>query len=259
MENRPSSLTKLLVPFFGILLAPIPATAERGDICQRNAECRQHSENGVRLSEKKAYVEALREFQDAYAIAPASRLLLNIGRSLYRLNRPKEALEYYSRYRKAEPNIDADTEKTVKRYENDALVDLPLSGPEKAPVVEEPVPAEAPPLSRAAQLTPKLPIALVAGGGAFLLIGIGLGGAAIAAGRELSDRSNNFKVFNADFQSLDQRGRALDQGAIAFDVIGALALTAGAVWTGLWLYERKTGAKLIGRASGTGFAIAGVY
>lgn len=258
MENRRSSLTRLLIPFFGVLIAPLSASAERGDICQRNAECKQHSDNGVRLSEKRSYDEALTEFQAAYAIQPASRLLLNIGRSLYRLQRPKEALEYFSRYRKAEPKIDAETEKTLKRYESDALVDLPLENSE-AKSTEEPAPEPTIPVSRAAQLTPKLPIGLLAGGGAFLLLGIGLGGAAIAAGHELTDHSNNFKVFDPDFQSLEARGRAFDSAAIAFDVVGALALTAGAVWTGIWLYERKTGARIIGQARGTGLAIVGVY
>lgn len=258
MDTRRSSLTRLLIPLFGVLIAPLSASAERGDICQRNAECRQHSDNGVRLSEKRSYGEALTEFQAAYAIQPASRLLLNIGRSMYRLQRPKEALEYFSRYRKAEPNIDADTEKTLKRYESEALVDLPLESNE-AKSSDEPPPEPTLPVSRAVQLTPKLPIGLLAGGGAFLLIGIGLGGAAIAAGHEISDHANNFKVFNADFQSIDARGRAFDSAATAFYIVGGLAATAGAIWTGIWLYERKTGARIIARSTGTGLAIAGVY
>jgi len=226
-------------------------------ICHRDAACRKHSKNGVRLSEKKAYAEALEEFQAAYAIQPDTRLLLNIGRSLYRLGRSAEAMDYYTRFRKAEPNIDAETDEALKAYEADARAEIALGN---AINVATPTPAAPePPKSLAVRLTPGLPIGLVVIGGVLLISGIGLGGAAIAAGHQISDPSNNFTVFTSDTQALEQRGVGFERGAIALDVIGALTLTAGAVWTGLWVYQRKTGAKIIAKANGTGFSVVGVY
>ena len=43
-------------------------------------------------------------------------LLLNIGRTVQRLGRPKEAIGYYERYKKADPNIDPETERRVNKY-----------------------------------------------------------------------------------------------------------------------------------------------
>ena len=234
------------------MAVPVGAHADRGGACQRNAECRKHGENGVRMSEKKDYAAALREFQAAYDIQPDTRLLINIGRSLYRLDRSREALDHYARYRKLEIDIDPATDKTLKGYEADALATLP---PSEAGAIAAPPP----PSSRAARLTPGLPIALLATGGAFLIVGFGFGGAAIAAGRQISDHGNAFTLFTADTLALEQRGQAFERGAIAFDTLGALALTAGAVWTGLWLYQRKTGMQLIGRSNGSGIALFGVY
>lgn len=251
MKNRLRSWASLWVACCGLMTLPVAASAESVDICHRDPECRKHSKNGVRLSEKKDYAEALQEFEAAYAIQPDSRLLINIGRSLYRLNRPKEALDYYARYRKAESDIDPQTDKALKGYEADAIISLP---PAEAATVAQPVVQK----SHGTKLVPALPIGLIIGGAAFLAIGIGLGSASISAGNQIADHSNNFTVFNADSRALESRGMALESAGITFDVLGGAALTAGAVWTGLWLYQRKTGTILIGNAGGAGFAFSGV-
>ena len=122
MTSGPSLSTRWLLAAACTLGFPEPAGAEPGDRCQRNMVCRVHSDKGVSLSEKKSYAEALSEFQAAYAAEPEPRLLLNIGRSLYRLERPQEALDYFTRYRKAAGALDSDTEQTVRRYELDATM-----------------------------------------------------------------------------------------------------------------------------------------
>jgi hypothetical protein len=39
----------------------------------------------------------------------------------------------------------------------------------------------------------------------------------------------------------NERGQRLMAAGIALDVIGALSLSAGAAWTGYWLYTRQKG------------------
>lgn len=76
---------------------------------------------------------------------------------------------------------------------------------------------------------------MAGGGAALLVVGIGLGGAALAAHRQVQSAPEG-TLFDLE---LHRRGQALGSAAIAFDVIGAAALGAGVVWTGLWLYQRR--------------------
>src|SRR5690348_4365930 len=62
------------------------AQAAVADICQPEPTCQVHSKQGVQLSMAHEYSAALDEFRAAYAIKPEHRLLINIGRCLYRLN-----------------------------------------------------------------------------------------------------------------------------------------------------------------------------
>ena len=69
----------------------------------------------------------------------------------------------------------------------------------------------------------------------------------------------NRVLFNIDLQNAERRGRALEGAAIAFDVLGALALVTGVAWTGSWLYEQKTGISLALSPRFGGFALTGSF
>lgn len=197
--------------------------------CQRNVVCRVHSERGVEHSEQKSYSEALYEFQAAYAAEPAPALLLNIGRSLYRLDRPLEALEYFRRYRKEAGVLDPESEKLVRRYELEA-------GTAVISLSEQPEPRPAALSVRQDRLPPLATLGVLGGGLGLLIIGIGLGGGAARAGNELAQPANHFAVFYPSQQALETRGLRLQAAGISFDVLGLLAIGGGMASVGTWLY-----------------------
>jgi tetratricopeptide (TPR) repeat protein len=62
------------------------------------AQARAHFDQGVALARRRAYAEALTEFQRAYEIAPHFSVLYNIGQALIALGRPTEAVGALDRY-----------------------------------------------------------------------------------------------------------------------------------------------------------------
>jgi hypothetical protein len=80
---------------------------------------------------------------------------------------------------------------------------------------------------------------------------------------------NAGKPFTADLFATQERGKQLNSAAIAFDVIGAVALAGGGAWIGYWLYQRhksKKGAPSPGAGTkaallptGLGIALTGSF
>ena len=96
--------------------AQSPAPKKKDDGCLRDTVCRTAYQKALALYDEGRYEEALSGFQGAYARRQMPWLLLNIGRTVQRLGRPKEAIGYYERYKKADPNIDPETERRVNKY-----------------------------------------------------------------------------------------------------------------------------------------------
>lgn len=250
MTSGPSLSTRLLLAAACTLGLPEAARAEQGDRCQRNMVCRVHSDRGVSFSEKKSYAEALSEFQAAYAAEPEPRLLLNIGRSLYRLDRPQEALEYYSRYRKAAGALDSDSEQTLRRYELDATMAAAAgSGPEPSPAA---------PSRLSDRLPPRVMLGLCGAGLGLLIIGIGLGGGASIAAREVSHPAGSFTPFGPAERDTETRGLNLQTAGAVFDVVGLVGLAAGGASIATWIYMKKTAPTInVTKNSITGPRLAG--
>ena len=101
-------------------MAPAVGQAARVPLCDQSEVCRVHRENGFQLYEAKNYGDALTEFEAAYATKAEPRLLLNIGRSLFRLDRPGEALQRYQQFREQSPALDAATQESLARYITEA-------------------------------------------------------------------------------------------------------------------------------------------
>ncbi|HNN50401.1 MAG TPA: tetratricopeptide repeat protein [Pseudomonadota bacterium] len=97
-------------------LAQSPAPKKKDDGCLRDNVCRTAYQKALALYDEGRYEEALTGFQSAYSRRQMPWLLLNIGRTVQRLGRPKEAISYYERYKKADPNIDPETERRVNKY-----------------------------------------------------------------------------------------------------------------------------------------------
>lgn len=205
-------------------LLPSPALA--ADRCEENPACKEHDDKAIRYSEDKNYDRALAEFNAAYEIEPVPRLLINIGRCLYRLDRASEALDYYARWWRADPFADALTQERVRRYQNEARA-LQMPPGAAPPSTGEQV-AHARGSAR-----PVAPFALLGSGAGLLAIGIGLGAAALVTSRDVASRDSPFD------SSLYSRGMALNTSAIIFDIIGGSVLASGIVWTGVWFAQRN--------------------
>lgn len=140
MTNPSSSIRPAIVAFsflFVVLGFSQPVLAGPGapdDGCLTDPGCRVHYDKAVQFFEAGRFESALPEFQAAYDRRQMPWLLINIGRTLHRLGRPREALDHYERYRQAESRPDAETQERLEKYiaQSKALADTPgvaTSGP----------------------------------------------------------------------------------------------------------------------------------
>lgn len=67
-------------------------------------------------------------------------LLINIGRTLHRLGRPREALDHYERFKQAESRPDAETQARLEKYITQAKALAETS----SPTVGQPTPSPSP-------------------------------------------------------------------------------------------------------------------
>jgi tetratricopeptide (TPR) repeat protein len=120
---------------------------KKSDGCLKDPECNEHYQRALAEYDAGRYDTALAGFQAAYARRQMPWLLVNIGRTVQRLGRPQEAINYYERYKKAEPNIDAEAEKRINKYieQARALLEstpeqptLPLTPPKPDPTTTPP-------------------------------------------------------------------------------------------------------------------------
>ncbi len=134
-----------------LLFAIDPASADNSTsgICERDAVCRKHSAAGHKLYQDRKYTEALTEFQAAYDLKPEPRLLINIGRTLFHLGRPRAALHAYEQYQHETPPGDESQHK-VEQYIAEAKI-----------AIEAEI-ASTPPEEKKAAAPPPPPVVVVA-------------------------------------------------------------------------------------------------
>lgn len=251
----------------------------------RKDDLQTHILEARKLYESKDYDGAIRELNIAYTIRQVPGLLLNLGHAYLDSGRPREALDYYDRYLAEETNLLPATRADVERYRVQAQEQLAKKEPATAtpapeppePVQVAPKPAPLPPSElTATPLPPENPgpstslprgaIGLLAGGAAALIVGVGLGGAALAASKEVVSKDGPFDA------ALDGRGKALSGTAVAFDIIGAVGLASGAAWSLAWYVRRnkasagnKTGVRtedrggVAVRPAGAGLVVLGTF
>ncbi len=107
--------------FLCALLLALATPASAGpqapdDGCLTDSECQGHYDLAIKLFQDGRFETALPEFQAAYQRRQMPWLLINIGRTLHRLGRSREALEHYERYKQAETKPDPETQERVEKY-----------------------------------------------------------------------------------------------------------------------------------------------
>jgi tetratricopeptide (TPR) repeat protein len=127
--NTAATVALLCALLFALPQRSFAAPENPDDGCLQDEVCRGHYEHAVALFEQSHFEAALPEFQAAYAQRQMPWLLLNIGRTLHRLGRPKEALEHYEMFGKAEPRMDAETRQRLEKYTAQAQAQATVTGP----------------------------------------------------------------------------------------------------------------------------------
>lgn len=238
-----------------------PALADETDLCVSDSVCKEHEDLALSLSAAKDYTGALTEFRAAYARVPIARLLINIGRSFFRIGKPREALKYYGRFLRVEPNADTEITQRVHRYMNEAEA-AALNGPD---ALDPPgLPTEAP-LRQSPNAELKLPgsgeIEPAVGNdslpattsphrsfpaGAVSLVTLGVAGLVVCTGLGIrtKDLSAEFLSDSGPFnRDLYSQGQTMSQVAIAFGVWGGASIVAGSIWLAVWGAHSKTDSK----------------
>ena len=160
----------------------------------------RHYRRGLALYQQKDYAGAIEEMSAAYEERQLPRILLNIGQAYRKVGKAREALSYYERYLKAEPDAPATIQIEIQSYisQTKALIEAPV-GPNGTDRNGEPAPAGWD--RETGKLTPEYAAQLreeerrkpiykkpwfwaVIGGGAAAVLAIGIG-VGVAKSREL--------------------------------------------------------------------------
>jgi tetratricopeptide (TPR) repeat protein len=233
----------VLVSLAVLALADHPAEARRyGRRVRRQDECRittspsqgdsdkakRYYESGVIYYDTKDYAKARTEFQSAYDISKDPEFLINLSAVASKQKLYKDAIGFLEQYIDECPNA-PDTFSARQRVDDLRIAEAIEEG-EKPPLVKRrrlPVPA----------------LALMGGGLGVLIVGIGLGAGALADAGQIQSPTNQNLVFDSGLQAVETRGKVLEATAITLDVVGGLAIAAGAIWTGVF-YQRRDGLTL---------------
>lgn len=213
--------------------AQAPAKVASEDACTKDDVCREHYNKAIQFYKQEYFEEALPEFKAAYDARQMSVLLVNIGRTLQKLGRPREALAYYERFQKAESKPEPETAKRVQQYigECRALVDeASVSGG---------APSGPPPPA------PKPGQTLIIAGG--VLAGLGVGGI-IAGGVLGAQASSAFDEYSStvdEYAKLDARNttQQLQLGAGVAGIGGAVLAATGGTLIAVGIIKNRTAAK----------------
>lgn len=216
--------------------APIPSSSEppREPTPEELAEAKHSFESGLRFYNAGNYEAARAQFEAAHKLSRFPSLLYNLGRTAEKQNQRREAIVYYEQYLATNPPDAPDIALKLSALRKAE------KGPEDAAQAATPSQTESTAAAPSKWLlgTQKLPpipaLALTGTGAAFLIIGIGCGAGALSASRQIEAANGQmYRGANADAAA---RGATLNRAAIAFDVLGALALAGGGAWIGYWFY-----------------------
>ena len=145
--NRAGAVWWILCLALWMLAMPGTAQAAPSDEgCNQDEVCRNLFVKGKNLYKDQDYSNALKMFMGAYERRQTPILLINIGRTLQKLGRPKEALDYYQRCQES-AKTDTDLQEKLAVYiaETKALIrEAPPEPPKNEPPKVEPTSEPAP-------------------------------------------------------------------------------------------------------------------
>ncbi len=202
------------------------------DACTKDDNCREHYAKAVQLYKQEYFEDALTEFKAAYDARQMPLLLVNIGRTMQKLGRPREAVAYYERFQKAESRPDPDTAKRVQQYleECRALIDDSPAGSGRPSGPPPPPPQPGKPL-------------LIVGG---VVAGLGVGGiiAGAVLGAKASSAFNDYSNSTDEYQKLGFRSttQTMQLGADVAGIGGAVLVGTGGALIALGVLKNRTAA-----------------
>ncbi|MFO0622107.1 MAG: tetratricopeptide repeat protein [Polyangia bacterium] len=223
-----------------LAVAAPEARAETGDAAapagqpstEEMSAAKLHFDRGARFFQEANYAAARTEFQTAYDLSKLTPLLFNLARTAEMQGKRDEAIEYYEKYLATNPSDAEDVRpKLAKLKEEQAAAPAQAASGGAVPLDGGPGW-----LKGYAKLPPIPALATLGAGVAFLAIGIGTGVSALSVQQEVASSSNRY--WTGDVAALYDKGKTLNNTAIAFDVLGGIAIAGGAAWTGYWLYLR---------------------
>ena len=118
------------------------AEAASSELCHTDSACRKRADLATKLYAERRFQEALNEFQAAYEMRADPFLLLNMGRCLFRLGRPRSALAKYEQIKSLNTDLDAETARSLEKYTAEAREALEAEQRE-SPTAAAPAPAPA--------------------------------------------------------------------------------------------------------------------
>ncbi|MFO0577717.1 MAG: tetratricopeptide repeat protein [Polyangia bacterium] len=218
---------------------PATGSAQREPTPAEMEVAKRSFEDGVRFYNEGNYDAARAQFEAAYKLSRFPALLYNLGKTAEKQNQRRDAIRFLEQYLETKPQDAPEVE--AKLQDLRKAEGLPLDGSQPVPPPTAPTAAAATPSPRwlvGTQKVPPIPsLALLGTGAAFLIVGIGCGAAALSAANEV--QNSNGQPYAGNIASLQARGPALSSAAIAFDVLGGVALAGGGAWLGYWLYLRS--------------------
>ena len=226
------------MPAAGQSVREIPAT-----LSAREAAAR-HVELGLRFYRAGEYGAARVEFEAAHGLSGDAELLHNLSWTAEKQGRIAAAIDFEERFLSVKGAELATAELDQARGRLVRLRELQAreAGSGAAAVAAPTTTAAAVAATGSAPgargwRPPAGALGLLVGGGAALVAGLACGGAAIATGAQL--RSGQAFTLR-EIEALSSRGEALNGAAIALDVVGGVALTAGGAWTlAAWLRHSR--------------------
>lgn len=187
-------------------------------------KARRHYESAIIYYDTKDYAKAREDFQGAYDTSKDPEFLINLSAVAAKQKQYQDAIKFLEKYIEECPNA-PDTFAARSRVD-----DLRI-----AQAIQE---GEKPPPKTVYRYPPKPALGLMGAGLGAVLLGVGLGGGALAAARQIDNVTNQNRVFDAGLQAVDSRGNGLQGAGIFFDVLGGAALASGIIWTLVWNQQR---------------------
>jgi tetratricopeptide (TPR) repeat protein len=138
--HRPQIAPRTLPLLLGLLAAVQLALVPRPVLAEDEAAGRRHWDRGQELYKLGRYLEAAREFEAGYQVAPRSNFLLNVGHSYRRAQELRRAKTAYETFLKIDPTS------AHRPMVEDLIrtIDDALSAQSEPPVTSPPRPATSP-------------------------------------------------------------------------------------------------------------------